>query len=73
MATEGMLLGKLLQLREPWAVREHRLDQARQRLDIWIGVEVQRGWFGGPRRGPKKERSRSGAISIRPGGRPSFM
>lgn len=49
MATEGMLLGKLLQLREPWAVREHRLDPARQRLDIWVGVEVQRGWFGRPK------------------------
>lgn len=49
MATEGMLLGKLLQLREPWAVREYRLDAARQRMDIWVGVEVQRGWFGRPK------------------------
>ncbi|HMV54285.1 MAG TPA: hypothetical protein PLX20_15500 [Rhodocyclaceae bacterium] len=59
MATEGMLLGKLLQLREPWAVREHRLDQARQRLDIWIGVEVQRGWFGRP-----KARAEEGAEQV---------
>jgi len=49
MSQEGMLLGKLLQLREPWAVREYRLDPTRQRMDIWVGVEVQRGWFGRPK------------------------
>lgn len=49
MSTEGMLLGKLLQLREPWAVREYRMDPSRQRMDIWLGIEVQRGWFGRPK------------------------
>lgn len=49
MSTEGILLGKLLQLREPWAVREYRIDPARQRMDVWVGVEVQRGWFGRPK------------------------
>lgn len=49
MANEGVLLGNLLELREPWAVREYRFDLARQRMDVWIGVEVQRGWFGRPK------------------------
>lgn len=49
MANEGVLLSSLLELREPWAVREFRFDLARQRLDVWIGLEVQRGWFGRPK------------------------
>lgn len=49
ISTERTLLAGLLQLREPWAVREYRMDPARQRMDIWVGVEVQRGWFGRPK------------------------
>lgn len=51
MSSGELPISKLLQLREPWAVREYRLDPARQRMDIWVGVEIQRGWFGRPKAG----------------------
>jgi hypothetical protein len=58
MANEGVLLGSLLELREPWAVREFRFEPARQRLDVWIGLEVQRGWFGRPKARVEEEPER---------------
>lgn len=50
MALDKVLLGHLLQLNEPWTVREFRFDPGARRIDAWIGLEVQRGWFGFGRR-----------------------
>jgi len=52
MALDKVLLGRLLQLNEPWTVRDFRFDPAGRRLDVWIGVEAPRGWFGRVRRQP---------------------
>lgn len=46
MALDKVLLGRLLQLNEPWTVRDFRFDPGARRIDVWIGLEVQRGWFG---------------------------
>jgi hypothetical protein len=46
MALDKVLLGRLLQLNEPWTVRDFRFDPGARRIDAWIGLEVQRGWFG---------------------------
>lgn len=46
MSVDRTLLRKLLQIEEPWAVREYRVDGRNRRCDVWIGIEVQRGWFG---------------------------
>ena len=50
MALDKVLLGRLLQLNEPWTVRDFRFDPGARRIDAWIGLEVQRGWFGLARR-----------------------
>lgn len=40
------LLRKLLQIDEPWVVTQSQLDVARRRQDVWISLELPRGWFG---------------------------
>jgi len=46
MALDKALLGRLLQLNNRGTVREFRFDPGARRVDAWIGLEVQRGWFG---------------------------
>ncbi|MBU0601312.1 MAG: hypothetical protein KKD25_02795 [Gammaproteobacteria bacterium] len=46
MALDKALLGRLLQLNEPWTVRDIRFDAGAQRVDAWVGLEAPRGWFG---------------------------
>ncbi|MEY4979595.1 MAG: hypothetical protein RLZZ352_1865 [Pseudomonadota bacterium] len=43
------LLRQLLGIERPWEVREYRLDVRKRRCDVWIGPEVERGWFGRPK------------------------
>ena len=52
MALDKVLLGRLLQLNEPWTVRDFRFDPDARKLDAWIGVEPPRGWFARVRRQP---------------------
>lgn len=46
MALDKALLGRLLQLNEPWTVRDFRFDPAARRVDVWVGLDAPRGWFG---------------------------
>lgn len=46
MSLDKTLLRMLLQISEPWAVREYKVDLRNRRCDVWIGIEEQRGWFG---------------------------
>ncbi|MDP2870779.1 hypothetical protein [Methyloversatilis sp.] len=52
MALDKVLLGRLLQLNEPWTVRDFRFDPDARKLDAWVGVEPPRGWFARVRRQP---------------------
>jgi hypothetical protein len=52
MSLDKVLLGRLLQLNEPWMVRDFRFDPDARRLDVWVGVEAPRGWFVRVRRQP---------------------
>lgn len=44
------LLRQLLMIDRPWEVREYHLDLRKRRLDVWLGEEVERGWFGRERK-----------------------
>lgn len=44
------LLRQLLMIDRPWEVREYHLDLRKRRLDVWVGEEVERGWFGRERK-----------------------
>lgn len=46
MADELMLWRQLLQVQEPWTVLECRADEFNRCMDVCIGVEAPRGWFG---------------------------
>jgi len=52
MNDERSLWRKLLHIDEPWTVLDSKVDTARRRHDVTIGVEVPRGWFGLGRRAP---------------------
>jgi hypothetical protein len=52
MNDERSLWRKLLRIEEPWSVLESRIDSGRRRHDVWIGLEVPRGWFGLGRKPP---------------------
>ena len=45
MADALVLWKQLLQVQEPWTVRECRADEFNRCMDVWIGVEAPRGWF----------------------------
>jgi hypothetical protein len=73
MALDKALLGRLLQLNEPWTVRDFRFDPDARRLDAWIGVEAPRGWFGRMRRlARRRVRNACGDTSIWPAGAAMF-
>ncbi|HMV16807.1 MAG TPA: hypothetical protein PKC56_02835 [Rhodocyclaceae bacterium] len=46
MADASALWRQLLQVQEPWTVREARADEFNRCMDVWIGVEAPRSWFG---------------------------
>ena len=46
MADASALWRQLLQVQEPWTVRETRADEFNRCMDVWIGVEAPRSWFG---------------------------
>lgn len=46
MALDQVLFNKLLQVEPPWAVRNIRVNEADRRVDVSIGVELPRSWFG---------------------------
>ncbi|GAA6142569.1 hypothetical protein [Hydrogenophaga sp. 5NK40-0174] len=46
ISIDKALLRQLLMIERPWEVREYHLDLRKRRIDIWIGEEVERGWFG---------------------------
>ncbi|MBI5899052.1 MAG: hypothetical protein HZB40_07505 [Rhodocyclales bacterium] len=43
------LLNKLLQVDLPCTVNDIRIDEQRNRVDIWIGIKAARSWFRGGR------------------------
>ncbi len=45
MADALALWKQLLQVQEPWAVRECRADEYNRCMNVWIGVDAPRGWF----------------------------
>jgi hypothetical protein len=46
MADALQMWKQLLQLQEPWVVRDCRMDEPARCMNIWVGVEQPRGWFG---------------------------
>lgn len=50
MTDARMVLGHLLGLDEPWAVRRVDLSERLREMVVHVGVEQPRGWFGRPRR-----------------------
>lgn len=45
MADALVLWKQLLQVQEPWVIRECRADEFNRCMDVWVGVEAPRGWF----------------------------
>lgn len=44
---DGLALWKqLLQVQEPWVVQACRADEFNRCMEVWIGVEAPRSWFG---------------------------
>jgi hypothetical protein len=44
------LLRQLLAISGAWEIADYQLDLRKQRCDVWIGPQVERGWFGRPRK-----------------------
>lgn len=44
------LLRQLLSIGSGWDVSDYELDLRKQRCDVWVAPQVERGWFGRPRR-----------------------
>ena len=36
----------LLDVNEPWSVSHFKVERAAKRVDVWIGIEMPRSWFG---------------------------
>ncbi len=53
------LWGRLLRIEEPWSVLDSRADALGRRHDVWIGIEVPRGWFGLRRAAPRPQPTHS--------------
>ncbi|WP_119153139.1 hypothetical protein [Caldimonas tepidiphila] len=43
------LLRHLLAVEGPWEVSDYQLDLRKRRCEVWIGPQVERGWFGRPK------------------------
>ena len=46
------LLRQLLSITGAWEITDYQLDARKQRCDIWVGPQVERGWFGRPKKAP---------------------
>lgn len=46
---DRFVLKSMLRVERPWAVQGYQFDARRNRLDVTIGIEPERGWFGLPR------------------------
>ena len=44
------LLRQLLSITGAWEITDYQLDARKQRCDVWVGPQVERGWFGRPRK-----------------------
>lgn len=51
MGVDKSLLRHLLLIDGPWEVSDYQLDLRKRRCDVWIGPQVERGWFGRPKKG----------------------
>ena len=46
------LLRQLLSITGAWEITDYQLDARKQRCDVWVGPQVERGWFGRPKKPP---------------------
>ena len=46
------LLRQLLSITGAWEITDYQLDARKQRCDVWVGPQVERGWFGRPKKAP---------------------
>ncbi|WP_428420877.1 hypothetical protein [Methylibium sp.] len=51
MGVDKSLLRHLLLIDGPWEISDYQLDLRKRRCDVWIGPQVERGWFGRPKKG----------------------
>lgn len=51
MGVDKSLLRHLLLVDGPWEISDYQLDLRKRRCDVWIGPQVERGWFGRPKKG----------------------
>jgi hypothetical protein len=43
---DRFVLKSMLRIEQPWAVQAYRFDARRNRLDVTVGIEMPRAWFG---------------------------
>lgn len=53
------LLRQLLAVGGGWEIGDYQLDVRKQRCDVWIGPQIERGWFGRPKSAPPRTESRT--------------
>ena len=53
------LLRQLLAVSGAWEIGDYQLDLRKQRCDVWIGPQIERGWFGRPKSAPPRTESRT--------------
>ncbi|WP_430418914.1 hypothetical protein [Methylibium petroleiphilum] len=51
IGVDKSLLRHLLLVDGPWEIGDYQLDLRKRRCDVWIGPQVERGWFGRPKKG----------------------
>lgn len=49
IGVDRALLRLLLWIEGPWEITDYQIELRRRRCDVWIGPQVERGWFGRPR------------------------
>lgn len=50
----------LLDIAEPWTVNQFKVDRHNKRVDVWVGIEMPRSWFGlGRARAPEQHPTHS--------------
>lgn len=55
MAEEMTLLNRMLQVEAPWTVRDYSFSESGRRLDVSLGIETPRSWFGRIKKTPLEE------------------
>ncbi len=53
------LLRQLLSINGAWEIDDYQLDPRKQRCDVWVGPQVERGWFGRPKSAPPRTQAHS--------------